>query len=166
MSAKEWILFALAALGLLPREERPGFARTPSDTEMITVLASVPVRDRAAIAGVFRPLARLWPQLRMYFDSVLSPRSCLGLTRGSTQTDSLRLMRPDGRPAPSSPHFPDCRRTACVLTRFKIPRQRVSTRSDIYRLTGSELLRFRAQGDNTPPASVAARENEIEAHAI
>lgn len=55
---------------------------------------------------------------------------------------------------------------ACVLTRFKIPRQRVSTRSDIYRLTGSELLRFRAQGDNTPPASVAARENEIEAHAI
>ena len=109
VSAKEWILFALAALGLLPREERPGFARTPSDTEMITVLASVPVRDRAAAAGVFRPLARLWPQLRMYFDNVLSPRSCLGFTRGSTQTDSLRLMRPDGRPAPSSPHFPDCR---------------------------------------------------------
>ena len=115
MSAKEWILFALAALGLLPREERPGFARTPSDTEMITVLASVPVRDRAAATGVFRPLARLWPQLRMYFDSVLSPRSCLGLTRGSTQTDSLRLMRPDGRPAPSSPHFPSSGRVSSSL---------------------------------------------------
>ena len=70
MSAKEWILFALAALGLLPREERPGFARTPSDTEMITVLASVPVRDRAAAA-----------LLRKESVPVLSPRRLTHLVR-------------------------------------------------------------------------------------